>query len=160
MRYMNRVTDWSLDLGVSLMFGGWDLKLPRSQLVQPIFDFSDRGFRRRCSGRHPDHFGILKPFSSQVLSRLNVMHSLAETAACLDQFMGVIAVRATDHHNHIRSLSQFDGRVLPLLRWLANCVDETDFGAGREARIVAGKEVGAASRAAPEAGSGAARRTY
>jgi hypothetical protein len=56
-----------------------------------------------------------------------MMHSLAKSAAGLHQFMRVIAVRSSNHYDHIRLLRQFNRRILPLLRWLADCVNETHF---------------------------------
>ena len=56
------------------------------------------------------------------------MHASAMTPACFHQFVGVVAVLAANDDDNIRFLRQFDGRILPLLRWLANGVNEPNFG--------------------------------
>src|ERR1043165_2798565 len=55
------------------------------------------------------------------------MHTEAMTAAGVDKFMRIVAVRATDNDHHIRLASQLDGGGLPLARRLAKSVGERDF---------------------------------
>ena len=60
------------------------------------------------------------------------MHLAAITAARPDQFVGVVAVGAADDDHHIALLGQFSGGMLALLCWLADGVNEPDFGMNEE----------------------------
>ena len=55
------------------------------------------------------------------------MHTRAKQQAGFDQFMRVVAVRAADDNHHAAFLCQLNGRVLPLLRRLADGINETYF---------------------------------
>ena len=100
----------------------------RRQVRNGVFHGNDDGIRRRSSGRDADDVIGAKPFLAQIVGRLHVMHARAKTGAGFDQFMRVVAVRAADDDDHVAFLREFDGRVLPLFRRLADGVNETHFG--------------------------------
>src|SRR6266850_1354997 len=58
-----------------------------------------------------------------------MVHASAVPGAGGYQFAGVVAVRASDDNDDIRQPRQFGGSKLPLLGWLADGVNETNFGA-------------------------------
>jgi len=72
-----------------------------------------------------------KPVIAQIRGRLHVMHAQAKTGTGFDEFVRVVAVRATDDDDHVAFLREFKGRVLPLFRRLADGVNETHFRPGK-----------------------------
>ena len=72
-----------------------------------------------------------KPFFAQIGGRLDVMNPRAKTRTGFDQLVRVVAVRAADDDDHVAFLRQFNRRVLPLFRRLADRVNETHFRFGK-----------------------------
>ena len=69
-----------------------------------------------------------EPFRTKIRLGLDVMDARTMAAARVHQLTRVVAVRAADDDDDVASARQLDGGVLPLLRRLADRVDEADVG--------------------------------
>src|SRR5215203_3667017 len=111
-----------------LCLSGGRMLPPLGECLQLLLDFCDAIVRGGGAGGHTYGIRWCEPFFAQILRRLHVVHTRAVTAASLDQLVGIIAVRASNHHDDVGLLSQGESRILSLLGWLANGVDKAYFG--------------------------------
>ena len=99
----------------------------RDKSPQPAFDGVDYHVRSGRACGDADGFHSVKPCTLQIVGRLHMVNMRAKTGAGFDEFLRIVAVCAANDDDHAAFLGEFDGRILPLFRWLADGVNETHF---------------------------------